>query len=55
MTAVIEDALRERLARPQSREVREPTRLPTVSGSGLVPGVGLDDSAGLRNLMDASA
>jgi hypothetical protein len=55
LTAVIEDALRERLARPQSREVREPTRLPTVSGSGLVPGVGLDDSAGLRNLMDASA
>ena len=53
LTAVIEDALRERLARRQTGGIPEPTRLPTVSGNGLLPGVALDDSASLRELMDA--
>ena len=54
LTAVIEDALRERLARRHTCVASEPTRLPTVGGSGLMPGVDLDDSAGLRELMDAA-
>ena len=53
LTAVIEDALRERLARrPEGKRTRR-VRLPTVGGNGPRPGVDLDDSAGLRDLMDA--
>jgi hypothetical protein len=55
LTAVIEDALRERLARRDTTAVPEPTRLPTVSGNGLLPGVDLDDSPGLREMMDGPA
>lgn len=47
MTSVIEDALREMLARQQAAEERKPTRLTTVSGHGLQPGIDLDDSAAL--------
>ncbi len=53
MTAIIEDALREMLARQHPVDAREPTRLPTVSGYGLQPGVDLDDSAALLSLMEA--
>ena len=52
LTAVIEDALREMLARQHSPAERPPARLTTVEGNGLVPGVNLDDSAGLLGLMD---
>ncbi len=53
LTAVIEDALRERLARRGSTGEREDTfRLHTFTGSGLRPGVDLDDSGALRDLMD---
>jgi hypothetical protein len=52
LTAVIEDALREMLARQQATEERAPVRLTTVSGSGLQPGVDLDDSAALLSLME---
>jgi putative antitoxin of VapBC-like toxin-antitoxin system len=55
LTAVIEDALRERLARPQATDVLAPTQLTTVAGNGLQPGVHLGDSGGLRELMDAPA
>ena len=52
MTRVIEEALREILARrdqpPKSRKVR----LPTFAGGGLRPGVDLDDSAALLELME---
>jgi len=54
LTSVIEDALREMLARQQQGEKREPVRLTTVSGGGLQPGVDLDDSAALLSLMEAS-
>jgi hypothetical protein len=54
LTAVIEDALRERLARRPASPPGEPVRLPTVGGNGLLPGVDLDDSAALRDLMDAA-
>jgi hypothetical protein len=53
LTAVIEDALRERLARREATDAPTPTQLPTVAGNGLQPGVHLDDSAGLRELLDA--
>lgn len=52
LAAVIEDALREMLARQQSVAERAPIRLTTVSGRGLQPGVDLDDSAALYDLMD---
>jgi hypothetical protein len=54
LAAVIEDALRERLARRRVTPRPEPVRLTTVGGKGLLPGVDLDDSAGLRDVMDAA-
>jgi hypothetical protein len=55
VTAIIEDALRERLARQELVKRTAPVRLPTSGGDGLQPGVDLDDSAALRDLMDASS
>ena len=52
LTSVIEDALREMLARQQGTAERPLIRLTTVSGRGLQPGVDLDDSAALYALMD---
>jgi hypothetical protein len=52
LTSVIEDALREMLARRRKTEERTPVRLTTVSGGGLQPGVDLDDSAALLSLME---
>ena len=52
LTRLIEDAVRELLARSAAR-VREPVRLPTCDGEGLQPGVDLDDTASLIDLMDA--
>lgn len=54
LTAIIEDSLREYLARtksPASKQKR--VRLPSFGSGGLMPGVDLDDSAGLLDLMDA--
>lgn len=51
LSAVIEDALREMLARPSQAVKRPPVRLPTFSGSGLQSGADLDDSAALLDLM----
>jgi len=54
LTSVIEDALRETLARRRSHQAeREPVRLPTMPGR-LLPGVDLDDSASLLDLMESS-
>lgn len=52
LTAVIEDALREALARQQERHRRPRVVLPTFKGSGLQPGVDLDDTASLIDIMD---
>ncbi len=53
LTAVIEDALRERLARRQAlTQGGTAFRLHTFTGHGLQAGVDLDDSAALRELMD---
>lgn len=52
LTAVIEDALRETLARHQVPLARSRPALPTFKGRGLRPGVDLDDSAGLLDIME---
>jgi post-segregation antitoxin (ccd killing protein) len=52
LTAVIEDALRESLARRRQQPQRRAVRLTTFVGDGLLPGVELDDSAALRDAMD---
>ncbi|MCI0545727.1 MAG: ribbon-helix-helix domain-containing protein [Candidatus Rokubacteria bacterium] len=54
LTAVIEDALREALARQRSRSNRPRAALPTFSGNGLQRGVDLDDTAGLLDIMNGS-
>jgi len=51
LTSVIEDALRQMLARQHRATARRPVRLPTASGHGLQPGVDLDDSAALLDSM----
>ncbi len=53
LTAVIEDALRERLAR-QKQVGRQPVSLTVFAGQGLQPGVDLDDSAALLALMETA-
>ena len=53
LTAVIEDALRESLARKMDTQQREPVRLETFAGEGLQPGVNLDDFADLLDLMES--
>jgi len=54
LNAVIEDAVREVLARRRGARKRQPVELPTGKGRGLQPGVDLDDSAALLDLMDAT-
>lgn len=52
LTAVIEDALRQHLSQQKELEERKPVRLKTVDGRGPLPGVDLDDSAALLDLME---
>ena len=52
LTAVIEDALRESLARPRTAKARRDAALPSFRGDGLQPGVDLDDSSSLLELME---
>jgi hypothetical protein len=52
LTALIEDALRESLAHQRRANPRETVHLITAGGNGLRPGVDLDDSAGLLDVMD---
>jgi hypothetical protein len=57
LTAVVEDALRESLHR-RHRTARRAVELPVFGEGGVQPGVDLDDSAALLDLMeqdDASA
>ena len=53
LAAVLEDALRETLARRSTRVKRRPVRLKTVKGDGVRPGVDLDDTAALLDLMES--
>ncbi len=52
LTAVIEDALRQTLTDAKRARKRPPAKIPTFSGSGLQPGVDLDDTAALLDLLD---
>lgn len=53
LTAVIDDALRQLLARnAATRGERRPVELVTFRGGGVQPGVDLDDSAAIADLMD---
>jgi hypothetical protein len=52
LTRLIESALREKLARRQSRPRRRRVRLPTYGRGGVFPGVDLDNSAALLDLME---
>ncbi len=52
LTKVIEDALRAALARQESGPGTAAVELPTCGAGGLRPGVDLDDSAALLDLMD---
>jgi Arc/MetJ family transcription regulator len=51
LTAVIEDALRRALS-PAGSDRQEPFRMRTFHGDGVRPGVDLDDTAALLDLMD---
>ena len=53
LTAVLSDALRETLARLQAPGKRKRIRLRTVKGNGVRPGVDLDDTASLLELMES--
>jgi metal-responsive CopG/Arc/MetJ family transcriptional regulator len=53
LTAVIEDALRETLARRASPPHDKHWEFPTFNMGGLMPGVDLDNSAALLDLMEA--
>jgi hypothetical protein len=52
LTAVIEDALRESLTRQAAQPKHSKLKLPTFRGKGLLPGVDLDHSAALLDLME---
>jgi hypothetical protein len=52
VTSLIEDALRERLTRKRRPSKSMPIKLTTYGSGGLQPGVDLDDSAALLDLME---
>ena len=52
LTAVIEDSLRETFARRRASAQRTRLVLPVEDGNGLLPGVDLDDSASLTDLLE---
>ena len=52
VSEVIEDAVRKSLGSRSDRQHRRRTKLPVSGGSGLMPGVDIADSRGLRDLMD---
>jgi hypothetical protein len=54
LTAVVEDALREVLARRKKEPAKRRFSLPTINASGLRPGVDLNNSAALLDLMESS-
>jgi hypothetical protein len=55
LTKVIEDALREVFAREANAPSSAPAELPVDGSGGLLPGVDLDDSAALLDLMESDA
>ena len=55
LTTVLEQALRESLARRSAAAPARPVRLKTFNGGGVRAGVDLDDSASLLDLMGGAA
>jgi len=53
LTSVLADALRESLARRRALGKRKRVRLRTMTGTGVRPGVDLDDTASLLELMES--
>ena len=52
LTAIIEDALREKLFRKETKSDSKEVKIITFKGKGLLPGVDLDDSSSLLELME---
>lgn len=52
LTAIIEQALRESFSRREERPDRRPVKLPVWGRGGVMPGVDLDNSASLLELME---
>jgi hypothetical protein len=52
LTSLIEDGLREQLARTSPEAPRNRVKLPTFQGGGLRPGIDLDDNAAVREALD---
>jgi len=52
LTALIETALKEKLARRQTNRVKQAIQLVTYKGRGTKPGVDLDDTSALLELME---
>lgn len=52
LTSVLEEALREKLARRANGGRRKSVRLRVCDGGGVLPGVDLDDSSSLLDVMD---
>jgi hypothetical protein len=50
---LVEDALRSALARPKEGVKAKPFRLATFRGRGLMPGVDLDHTASLLDVMES--
>jgi hypothetical protein len=55
LTAIIEDALREKLSRPKPEAAGKRRVLHTFKGNGLQPGVELGSTAALLDLLDHDA
>jgi hypothetical protein len=53
LNAVIEDAVRQALAGSPRVGADEPPKVTTFRGGGLQPGVDLDDSSALQEVMDS--
>jgi hypothetical protein len=54
LSVLVEEALRESLARRQAARASGPAEFPTFRGEGLRPGVDLDHSGDLLEVMEAS-
>ena len=55
LTAVIEDALREALARRAAAPARKRVALPTAGGEGVLPGIDLEDWSTVKDALDDGA
>lgn len=55
LTQVVDEALRQMIARHGVRRSSGPVVLPTFGGGRVMPGVDLDDNASVRDLIDEDA